>query len=75
MRAYTFRPLAALVHVNPKTPLSGVLEFVCGDDTVSFMMSRSEIEVLQETISDALSKAPTRTRPRSSSSSHMPRNK
>jgi hypothetical protein len=75
MRTHTFTPLVALVHVNPKTPLSGVLEFVCGDDTVSFVMSRSEIEVLQETISDALSKAPTCTRPWSSSSSATPRNK
>jgi hypothetical protein len=75
MPTHTLMPRAAIVHINPKTPLSGVLEFASETDTVCLVMSRLEIEELREMISDALAKAPRPARMRSPSSSATPRNK
>jgi hypothetical protein len=75
MRAHTFKPLTTLAVIDPKTPRSGHVDFVCEVDTFVFVMSRPEIERLQGQISDALAKAPSRVRSRSSSSSATSRYK
>jgi hypothetical protein len=75
MRAHTFKPLTTMVSIDPKTPRSGHIDFVCEADSFVFLLSRAEIERLQERISAALAKAPSRVRSRSSSPSATSRYK
>jgi hypothetical protein len=54
----TSNPLSITVEINPTTPGTGVIGFVCESQDFYFLVSRSDAVQLRDRLIDALQKAP-----------------